>query len=227
MSTFAAVNSSRLSVEALASMIDASCATTAPTSDELAGFLHSLAGHQWAAVMVEPSEVKFARPILTQMGQRLVTVLAYPLGALTAETKVLQTEQALEDGADELDVAMNLSAFRSGDYRRVVADLTAVRRVAGEHLLKTIYYSAILSDSEAIQAAELSLESGIKFLKTNPGYGNATSPHHIAVIKERFGAELRVMASGGVRTHEDAVAMLDAGADRIATSSPLAVLGIV
>ena len=176
--------------------------------------------------MVEPSDVGFARLILTEMGQRLVTVVSYPLGAYTTETKVFQAEQALAEGADELDVAMDLSAFRSGDFRRVVDDLRAVRRLAGDHLVKTIYYSALLSDADAIRAAELSLEAGITFLKTNPGYGNVTAPHHIEVIKERFGADLKIMASGGVRTHADALSMLEAGADRIATSSPLAVLGI-
>ena len=227
MSTASADITTRLSVKGLATCIDASCATPAATRDEVAGFLTSLAGWDWAAIMVEPAYVGFARPILTEMGQHLVTVLSYPLGAYTTETKLIQAEKALAEGADELDVAMDLSAFRSGDFRRVVDDLEAVRRLAGDdHLVKTIYFSAVLSDVEALHAAELSREAGITFLKTNPGYGNVTTPHHIQVIKERFGTEMKVMASGGVRTHADAVAMLEAGADRIATSSPLAVLGV-
>lgn len=226
MSTLAVPAGDSLSTEKLASMIDASCATAAATREEVKEFLDSLAGHDWAAVMVEPSEVKFARPILTAMGQRLVTVLAYPLGAYTTEVKVVQAEQAIEDGADELDIAMNLSAFRSGDYKRVVEDLAAVRRAATGHLVKVIYYSAILDDADAIRAAQLALDAGVDFLKTNPGYGNLTTPHHISVVKERFGTRVKVMASGGVRTQEDALAMVEAGADRIATSSPMTVLGL-
>jgi deoxyribose-phosphate aldolase len=176
--------------------------------------------------MVEPSQVRFARPILSDLGQTLVTVIAYPLGAMTTETKVLQAEQALEDGADELDIAMDLSAFRSGDEGRVVDDLRAVRRLAGDRVVKAIYYSALLDDEESIRAAELALRAGITFLKTNPGYGNVTTPHHVELIKHRFGSRLRVMASGGVRTHAEALAMVAAGADRIATSSHLAVLGL-
>ena len=216
-----------LSVETLASMIDASIGgVPAPTNDEVERFFKSLAPYQFGAVMVEPSYVRFARPILTGMGQRLATVIAYPLGAMTTEAKMVQAEQALEDGADELDVAMDLSAFRSGDDRRVVDDLRAVRRLAGNHLVKAIYYSAVLSDEESVRAAELVAEAGIAVLKTNPGYGNVTTPHHIRVIKEHFGSAFKVMASGGVRTHADVLAMLEAGADRIASSSVQAVLGL-
>ncbi|MGC8634844.1 MAG: deoxyribose-phosphate aldolase [Candidatus Limnocylindrales bacterium] len=215
------------SVVTLASMIDASIGgRAAPTNAEVEGFIRSLTPYRFAAVMVEPSYVRFARPILDAMGQRLASVIAYPLGAMTTEAKLIQAEQALEDGADELDVAMDLSAFRSGDPGRVVDDLRAVRRLAGDHLVKAIYYSALLSDDEAIRAAALVAEAGITFLKTNPGYGNVTTPHHIRVIKEHFGSMFKVMASGGVRTHADALAMLDSGADRIATSSVQAVLGL-
>jgi deoxyribose-phosphate aldolase len=214
-------------VETLASMIDASIGgIPAATHDELRAFLGTLGPHRYAAVMVEPSQVRFARPILSDLGQTLVTVIAYPLGAMTTETKVLQAEQALEDGADELDIAMDLSAFRSGDEGRVVDDLRAVRRLAGDRVVKAIYYSALLDDEESIRAAELALRAGITFLKTNPGYGNVTTPHHVELIKHRFGSRLRVMASGGVRTHAEALAMVAAGADRIATSSHLAVLGL-
>jgi deoxyribose-phosphate aldolase len=216
-----------LGIEILASLIDASIGgTPAATEDEVLRFFESLQldKHKFAAVMVEPSYVKFAAPYLHDRGQKLVTVISYPLGAMTTIAKVVQAEEALEDGADELDIAMDLSAFRSGDYRQVVDDLRTMRRTAGDRVVKAIYYSAVLSDEEAIKAAELILESGISFLKTNPGYGNVTTPHHIAVIKKHFKDDLKVMASGGVRTYPEAMAMIEAGADRIATSSAAAIL---
>jgi deoxyribose-phosphate aldolase len=145
---------------------------------------------------------------------------------MTTEAKLIQMAQALSDGADELDVAMDLSAFRSGDFDKVSDELRAVRSLAGERTVKVIYYSALLSEGEALRAAELILNAGIAFLKTNPGYGNVTTLAHIRAIKQRFGNDLRVMASGGVRTHQDALAMIEAGTDRIATSSPFAVMGI-
>ncbi len=214
-------------IETLASMIDASIGgTPAATEEEVLSFFGSiqLDKHTFAAVRVEPSYVKFAANYLHDRGQKLVTVISYPLGAMTTVAKVIQAEQALADGADELDVAMDLSAFRSGDYQQVVDDLRIVRRTAGNRVVKAIYYSAVLTDQESIKAAGLILDAGITFLKTNPGYGNVTTPHHIAVIKKHFKDDLKVMASGGVRTYDDAAAMIDQGADRIATSSVSSIL---
>ncbi len=216
-----------IGIETLASVIDASIGgTPAATEAEVLRFFSSLQldKHKFAAVMVEPSYVKFAADFLHERGQKLVTVISYPLGAMTTIAKVVQAEQALTDGADELDVAIDLSAFRSGDYQQVVDDLRIVRGTAGDRVVKAIYYSAVLTDEESIKAAELVLNAGITFLKTNPGYGNVTTPHHISVIKKHFKDDLKVMASGGVRTYEDAMAMIDAGADRIATSSVTSIL---
>ncbi len=216
-----------LGIETLAAVIDASIGgIPAATEEEVLRFFESLQlqKHKFAAVMVEPSYVKFAAPYLHDRGQKLVTVISYPLGAMTTVAKVVQAEQALADGADELDIAMDLSAFRSGDNRQVVDDLRTVRRTAGDCTVKAIYYSAVLTDPEAIKASELILDAGITFLKTNPGYGNVTTPHHIAVIKKHFKDDLKVMASGGVKTYAEAMAMIDEGADRIATSSAASIL---
>jgi deoxyribose-phosphate aldolase len=174
--------------------------------------------------MVEPSYVKWAADYLHDRGQKLVTVISYPLGAMTTVAKVFQAEQAFVDGADEIDIAMDLSAFRSGDYQHVLDDLRTVRRTAGDRIVKAIPYTALLTDQESIKAAGIILDAGIRFLKTNPGYGNVTTPHHIALIKKHFKDDLKVMASGGVRTYEDAMAMIDQGADRVATSSVTSIL---
>ena len=219
-----------LGIETLASIIDASIGgTPAATEKEVLCFFESLQPdkHKFAAVMVEPVYVKFAAPYLHDRGQKLVTVISYPLGAMTTIAKVVQAEQALEDGADELDIAMDLSAFRSSDYRQVVDDLSTVRHRDRRHdrAVKAIYYSAVLSDQEAIKAAELIMEAGISFLKTNPRLWQCNhAPHHITVIKKHFKDDLKVMASGGVRTYAEAMAMIEAGADRIATSSAAGIL---
>ncbi len=216
-----------ISIQELASMIDASIAARpAATLGEMDAFYGRLAPYQLAAVMVEPRYVRSAVEYFLPRQQNVVTVIAYPLGAMTTEAKLIQMAEALSDGADELDIAMDLSAFRSGDLGKVADELRAMRILAGDHTVKVIYYSAILSEDDALRAAELILGAGITFLKTNPGYGNVTTPAQVRAIKRRFGSELRVMASGGVRTHQDALAMIEAGADRIATSSPFAVLGV-
>lgn len=216
-----------ISMAQLASVIDASIAgRPAATLAEMDAFYHKLTPYRLAAVMVEPSYVRSAVEYFRPRGQNVVTVISYPLGAMTTEAKLIQMAEALSDGADELDIAMDLSAFQSGDFGKVSDALRAMRILAGRRTLKVIYYSAILSEDDALRAAELILHAGITFLKTNPGYGNVTTPAHVRAIKRRFGGDLRVMASGGVRTHQDALAMIEAGADRIATSSPFAVIGV-
>jgi len=213
--------------EKLAAMVDASMGgRPAATLAEMAAFYEKLATYTFAAVMVEPRYLLSAVQYFHPRGQKVATVIAYPLGAMTTEAKLIQAAQALADGADELDVAMDLSAFRSGDYAKVVDELRAMRYLAGNRTIKVIYYSSVLSNDEALRAAQLILQAGITFLKTNPGYGHVTTPEHVRVIKNRFGNDLRIMASGGIRTHQDALAMLEAGTDRIATSSPFAVLGV-
>jgi deoxyribose-phosphate aldolase len=216
-----------ISIQQLASKIDASIAARpAATLAEMDAFYGRLAPYQLAAVMVEPRYVRSAVEYFLPRQQNVVTVISYPLGAMTTEAKLIQMAEALSDGVDELDIAMDLSAFRSGDLGKVADELKAMRILAGDHTVKVIYYSAILNEDDALRAAELILETGITFLKTNPGYGNVTTPAHVRAIKRRFGSELRVMASGGVRTQQDALAMIEAGADRIATSSPFAVMGV-
>jgi deoxyribose-phosphate aldolase len=144
---------------------------------------------------------------------------------MTTGAKMVQAEQVLSDGADEIDVAMDLSAFRSGDQRKVVDDLRAVRWLAGERPVKCIYYSALLTEEESLKAASLALEAGISFLKTNPGYGNVTKPEDVAAIRREFGDRMRIMASGGVRSYAEAMAMIEAGAERVATSALGSLLG--
>ena len=211
----------------LAAMIDASLGgRPAATLAEMDAFYQRLAPFRFAAVMAEPRYVASAAQFFRPRGQKVVTVISYPLGAMSTEAKLIQMAQAVADGADEVDVAMDLSAFRSNDFGKVADELRALRILAGDRTVKAIYYSAILGESDCLHAAELILHAGITFLKTNPGYGNVTTPAHIRAIKQRFGEDLRVMASGGVRTPQDALAMIEAGADRIATSSPFAVMGV-
>jgi len=209
----------------LAMRLEASLGRRSPTREEIEEFFESLGDWRYASVMVEPAYVGSSRPTLNALGQRLATVVAYPLGAMTTQAKVLQAEQALEDGADELDVAMDLSAFRSGDYQRVIDDLTAVRRLADVGAVKAIYYAAALSDEESLRAAELVGEAGVTFLVTNAGSSGRTTTHHIELIRQHFGSALQLMAWGEVDSRADALAMLAAGADRIGTSSLAEVLG--
>lgn len=215
-----------ISAEQLARMVDASGGRAAATADEMNALYPRLAAFHFAAVMVEPRSVASAAEYFHLRAQRVGAAISSPLGAMTTQVKLIQAGRALADGADELDVAMDLSAFRSGDYGRVTDELKALRDVAGDHPIKVIGYSAVLAGDAALRAAELILDAGIRFLVTDPGYGYATAPEQVRAIKARFGASLRVVASGEIRTHQGALAVIEAGADRIGTDRPFAVLGV-
>lgn len=206
-------------------IIDASMGSTpAPTIEEVIEFVKKTLDYSFAATLTEPFYIKYAAPILHEAGKKLVTVIAYPLGGMTHEAKYLQAKQALDDGADEIDVAMDISAFKSGKYETVKEDLKPIIDLAGDRIFKMIYFANLLSESEQLKAAEIAIELKIPFLKTNTGYGYVTSPEQVKLVKDHFGDQIKVMASGGVRTTQDAIAMVEAGADRIATSSSFQII---
>lgn len=201
-------------------IIDASLGSTpAPTIEDVIGFVKNTLNYSFATTLTEPFYIKYAAPILHEAGKKLVTVIAYPLGAMTHEAKYLQAKQAMEDGADEIDVAMDVSAFKSGRHEATKEDLKPFIDLAGDRILKVIYFASLLNESEQLKAAEIAIELKAPFLKTNTGYGYVTTTEQVRLIKDHFGDQIKMMASGGVRTAKDAVAMVEAGADRIATSS--------
>ena len=135
-----------VSTSQLAAMIDPSLGgRPAATLAEVNEFLHKVAPYRWAAIEVAPRYVNAAAEYFHPRKQTVATLISCPLGAMTTEAKLIQMAQALSDGADELDIAMDLSAFRSGDYTKIADELRAMRSLAGGHTLKVIYYSTILS----------------------------------------------------------------------------------
>ena len=201
-------------------IIDASLGSTpAPTIGEVQNFVKKTLNYSFATTLTEPFYIKYCAPLLHDVGKKLVTVIAYPLGGMTHEAKLAQAKQALRDGADELDVSMDISLFRSGKYEEVKEDLQPFVDLADGKIVKMIYFASLLTEDEQLKAADIAIDLKIPFLKTNTGYGYVTTAEQIKLIKERFGNAVKVMASGGVKTAEDAKKMILAGADRIATSS--------
>ena len=209
----------------LAMMMDAFSGKAAATPDEMAAFYEALPPVRFAAVTVLPRYLRSAADYFHPRGQRVAALISSPLGAMTTAAKLVQVHRALADGADELDVAMNLSAFRSGDYVAVTDELRVLRDAAAGRTIKVLYYSWMLNTEEELRATELILRAGVTFLKTNPDDAHETLAECVRAIKGRFGHDVRVLACGGVRTRRQALAMIEAGADRVATSAPLVVLG--
>lgn len=169
------------------------------------------------AVCVHP----FWVPLLRGAGIPIVTVAGFPLGADRAEVKARAAALAVSDGASEIDMVLNLGALRSKDLAATAADVRAVRRAAGGCTLKVILETGLLDAEETETAARLAVEEGADFLKTSTGFGPRGATVEDVLLLKRFG---RVKASGGVRTFEQASALVAAGAERLGTSATAAIL---
>ncbi|MDY6054828.1 deoxyribose-phosphate aldolase [Micrococcus sp.] len=165
-------------------------------------------------------------PVLT------CTVIGFPLGANRTVVKAFEAAQAVQDGADEVDMVIDVAAARAGDRARVEEDVRAVveaaRGAAGDRgvLVKVIVETALLNEAAIVLACEASVAAGADFVKTSTGFSTAgATVEHVALMRRTVGPEVGVKASGGVRSREDALAMIEAGASRIGASSALAILG--
>lgn len=202
------------------SIIDASLgATPAPTTAQVEAFVRQTLDYNFKVTLTEPFFIKQNAEILHAAGKKLCSVISYPLGSMNHESKLLQVKTALADGADELDIAMDVTAFKSGHYDKVKEDLKPCVEQMEGRVCKLLYFASLLTEDEQRRACDIALELGMPFLKTNPGYGYVTDLKQIKTVKDHCGDALKIMVSGGVRTKEDAIAFIEAGVSRIATSS--------
>ncbi len=172
-------------------------------------------------VCIPPYWVKSVKRI-TGDALALVTVIGFPLGYQKTSVKVAEAEEAIRDGADELDMVMNNAAFRSGMENWVKADVARMAEVchAHEKILKVILETSLLTDAEIRRASELVVQAGTDFVKTSTGFGTSgAKTEHIRLIRNAIGSAAGIKASGGIKTKEFAEELIAAGADRIGTSS--------
>jgi deoxyribose-phosphate aldolase len=182
--------------------------------------------HEFASVCVNPLWVPLAASLLKGSRVRACTVVGFPLGASATRAKALEAEEALADGADEVDMVLAIGAAKSGDWDTVKRDLETLRRaVPAPKVLKVILETCLLNDQEKAIACELALEAGLDFVKTSTGFstGGATEAD-VALLRRTVGTALGVKASGGIRTYETALQMVLAGATRLGLSASLAVI---
>ena len=158
---------------------------------------------------------------------QLVTVIGFPLGYQRTEAKLKEAEIALHDGAKELDMVLNLSAFKTGMITWVKPEIAQLAKLCheAEASLKVILETAYLSNDEIVKACQICQEAGADFVKTSTGFaGGGATVEHIRLMRQTVGQEMGVKASGGVKTREQAIAMIEAGADRLGTSSGVAIV---
>ncbi|WP_312117364.1 deoxyribose-phosphate aldolase [Brevibacillus reuszeri] len=181
--------------------------------------------HDFASVCVNPYWVKRSAELLAGTDVKVCTVIGFPLGASTSEVKAAETSDAIRNGATEVDMVLNVGALKSGDLETVKADVAAVKRAAGDVLLKVILETGLLTDEEKETACKLCVEAGADYVKTSTGFGpGGATVEDIALMRKTVGADVGVKASGGVRDGEAALAMIEAGASRIGTSSGVSIV---
>lgn len=211
----------------LSHMIDHTLLKPDATEDQIAQLCHEARQCDFASVCVNPSHVKLCAGLLKDTQVRVCTVVGFPLGATSTETKVFEAQKAIRDGATEVDMVINVGALKSRDYERVQCDIASVARVchAGGAILKVILEAALLNDEEKVAACQLVKVSGGDFVKTSTGFGpGGATAEDVALMRRVVGPTLGVKASGGIRTFADAQKMIAAGASRIGASASVKII---
>ncbi len=208
----------------VAHLIDHTLLKAEATHDQIAQLCYEARKYQFASVCVNPTNVKLCAELLEGSGVPVCTVVGFPLGATPTEVKVFETQQAIRDGATEVDMVINVGALKSRDYELVERDIASIARVchAGNAILKVIIEAALLTDEEKVIASQLSKVAGADFVKTSTGFGpGGATPEDVALMRRVVGPSIGVKAAGGIHTFEDAQKMIAAGASRIGASASI------
>lgn len=211
----------------LARMIDHTMLKPEATPQEITTLCEEAKTYNFASVCVNPSYVQLCRQLLIGTQVKVCTVIGFPLGATTTAVKRLEAEEALINGAEEVDMVINIGKLKAGDYDYVFNDINQIATVAKSKnaVLKVILETALLTDEEKIKACILSKQAKADFVKTSTGFskGGATTAD-VALMRYVVGSSVGVKASGGVRTLEDAELMIKSGADRIGASASVKIV---
>jgi deoxyribose-phosphate aldolase len=211
----------------LASMIDHTLLKPEAAPAAIERLCEEAAQYHFASVCVQPSYVKLAAQCLQGSPVKVCTVIGFPLGVNQTSIKAYEAAQAVKDGAEELDMVLHIGALKSRDDEYVYKDIKAVVEAASGKVVKVILETGYLSSEEKQRACRIVKDAGAHFVKTSTGFGpGGATVEDIALMRETVGPDFGVKASGGVRTSEDAMHMIKAGANRIGTSAgPSLVLG--
>ena len=190
------------------------------TPEQIIALCEEAKQFDFMSVCVNPAYVPLVAKCLEGSDVKVCTVIGFPLGMNLTRTKVEEAELAIKEGADEIDMVINVGMLKAGHDQYVEEEIRELKAVAGQKVLKVIIETCLLTDEEKVRACIASKNAGADFVKTSTGFstGGATV-HDVALMRKTVGPDMGVKASGGVRTHEDLLAMVEAGATRIGTSN--------
>lgn len=206
----------------IASYIDHTLLKPLATRQEIAQLCEEARKLRFMAVCVPPCYVAYAKELLKDTVVKVATVVGFPLGYAVVKAKQKETEVALADGADEIDMVINLTALKNGDWDYLKEEAEALLTAVNKHrkILKVIIESGVLTDNEIISCCTLYAEAGVHFLKTSTGFAEkGASVEAVALMRKHLPPSVLIKASGGIRSYEDAKAMIAAGASRLGCSA--------
>ncbi len=217
----------KLSAEDLAGMIDHTLLKPDAINSEITQLCEEAIQNNFASVCINPSYVDTCFNLIKSSNVKVCTVIGFPLGATTIQSKFLEAEEAIKYGAEELDMVINVGKLKDKDYQFVFDDLKAIADLSKKRLCvsKVILETCLLSDEEKVIACLLAKEAGLNFVKTSTGFSKSgATVHDVALMKFVVGDKLQVKASGGIRSYEDAIAMINAGAARLGASAGIKII---
>jgi len=209
----------------VAGMIDHTLLKADATREQIIKLCEEAKKYGFASCCINPGYVALVSKCLRGSPVKTCTVIGFPLGATTSMVKAMETRDAIADGADEIDMVINVGALKAGDYDLVRRDIEAVVNASSGKIVKVIIEAALLTDDEKIKACQLAKQAGADFVKTSTGFGpGGATAHDVALMRQTVGKYMGVKASGGIRDYAKAQEMIKAGATRIGASASVAIV---
>ncbi|MDH5460850.1 MAG: deoxyribose-phosphate aldolase [Candidatus Bathyarchaeota archaeon] len=217
----------KISKKQLAKIIDHTLVKPTATKGAIIKLCREAEKYSFGCVCVNSAYVSLAVQLLEGMDVKVCSTVGFPFGANLAEVKAFEAKRAVENGASEVDMVINIGALKSGDYEKVKEDIKAVvdvKRLHGDVFVKVIIETGYLTDEEKAKACKLAKEAGADFVKTATGLVGGATAEDVRLLHKTVGGAMGVKAAGGIRDFEQALAMIEAGANRIGTSTAVAIM---
>ncbi|OEY71241.1 deoxyribose-phosphate aldolase [Salegentibacter salarius] len=190
------------------------------TPEDIENLCKEAIAHQFIAVCIPPSYLKHAKSVLKDSNVKLATVTGFPLGAMTTEAKVFEAKDAIVNGADEIDMVINIGMLKGGDANYIENEIAEIKKAIGSKILKVIIETCYLTDAEKEAACKAALNANADFVKTSTGFGTGGATFEdVKLMKKIAGDKMQIKASGGIKDRETAIKYIELGVSRLGTSS--------
>ena len=205
--------------------IDHTLLKTEATKEQITKLCQEARQYDFASVCVNTCYVPLAKQLLAGSDVKVCCVVGFPLGAMDTVSKAFEAKTAVENGAQEVDMVINIGALKDKDYDYVTKDIAAVVEASKPAIVKVIIEACLLTDEEKVEACKCSMNAKAEFVKTSTGFStHGATPEDVALMKKTVGDVCKVKAAGGVRSYDDAMKMIEAGADRLGCSAGIKVM---